>query len=346
MSKDQSFKNYVIGLEDKYGMKFLYDSNEDKIEQEELNRLDYIPTGSASLDACIGRPGIPRKRITTIYGPPSSSKTALCLSLCKQAIKLGIEVLYVEAELTLDIDLAKAIVGEKDFLEHVTLVQPDTAEQVLGIAGKGIMSGEFGLVIIDSLGDLSPAKEKKEEDFEKRDMALSSSLIGKFLRMYKSHLRQKNIALVLINQVRANIGSYSGGYSLGGGWQLQHDSSIIILTGAGDTIEQGKEEIGKLVKFTIKKSKISKPGKSFMFPNIWGKGIDEARDLVMYATTVGVITTGGPFYKFNGKVIGKGMNAVIEVLENDRELFDQIKLATQTGELPVEEEQKGEVVSE
>jgi recombination protein RecA len=271
-----------------------------------VEKLPPIPTGSLSLDASLGTGGIPRGKVTVLYGAESTGKTTLSLNICKYACREG-KVLYVDAENMLDKEYAKTIIGE-EFWSNFIVVQPNTAEDVLSIMGKGVRSGVFTTVILDSIGALAPEKEKEEEDFNKQDVGLVPKLVSKFLRIYFYWIRTNNVACIIVNQVRDNIGAYMSSYTLPGGHALKHAASIIILLSSGEKMEQNGVKTGISVTFTTKKNKLAPPFRSDTFPIRFGYGIDELRDLVLFASTIGVIKKSGSFYKYDEVTMGHGVN--------------------------------------
>jgi recombination protein RecA len=314
-------------------MKKAFDSFLDEIESTfdidvlvtEASELSVISTGITSLDTSIGVGGIPRGRLTEIYGPEGSGKTTLALGICKNANKAGLNVLYIDVENMIDYEYAKALVGELD-KDKFVILQPDTAEDALKIAGKGIDSGEFGLIVLDSVGALAPVKEK-EADFEDMSYALVPRLITKFLRINAYKIRTNNVAFVFINQVRDNIGSYVKSYSTPGGHALKHYVSVIVQLKKGAKIEANKEVIGINVMFTITKNKLSAPFRSATVPIMFGTGIDELRDLINFSEMIGVLQKAGPFYKFGDINLGKGVVATMQYLSDNTEVLDKVKKA-------------------
>lgn len=289
----------------------------------EKSELSVISTGITSLDTSIGVGGIPRGRLTEIYGPEGSGKTTLALGICKNANKAGLNVLYLDVENMIDYEYAKALVGELD-KDKFVILQPDTAEDALKIAGKGIESGAFGLIVLDSVGALAPIKEK-EADFEDMSYALVPRLITKFLRINAYKIRTNNVAFVFINQVRDNIGSYVKSFSTPGGHALKHYVSLIMQLKKGDKITANKEVVGINVTFTITKNKLSAPFRSATIPIMFGIGIDEMRDLINFAEMTGVLQKSGPFYKYGEINLGKGMITTMQFLTENQEVLDNVK---------------------
>lgn len=327
------------------------DLTDDFIEKEEsiedIKALSIIKTGSISLDVSLGVGGIPRGRITTIYGPESSAKTTLCLSIAKNALAQGIKVLYVDQENSCDYSYIKAIVGSVD-TNQFTLVQPETAEQTLVTCEAGIESGEYGLIVLDSVGALSPMKEK-EDPFEKASVGLIPRLMSKFLRRNAFAIRNKNIAFVIVNQVRAVIGAYVPTLEMPGGNALRHFSSIVIFMNRSELIKFGEEVVGATSRYTIKKSKVGKPFKSWSFPLIFGTGIDTERDVIEFSKHLGILAPRGSFLYFEGEGLGQGLAKAEEYLKEHPETLAKIEQAcyTMNGSIkPLEVEERSDEIGE
>lgn len=314
----ETFRDFIDEFEEKTNTQILPVENE----------LIGIPTGSLSLDACIGVGGIPTGKLTILAGDESTGKTSMALFLARNAIQiLGMKVLYVDAENMLDIERAKQIIGEKEFLNNVLLIQPDTAEQVLELTGKAIKSGEFGLVILDSTGALSPKKEKDEEDFEKQDVSLVSKLLTKFLRIYFYWLRRNNVALLMISQIRDKIGGFARikMYDIPGGHALKHAASLIIWFFKDRPIMEEKVQVGINVRFVVKKNKLASPFRGYIFGFRFEEGIETLKDIIDFSETLGVLRKNGPFIKYGDVVLGKGVKNAITYLQDNPKMVDQLR---------------------
>ena len=314
--KNETFLERLI---DKYGEEVV-ELGEDV---KDITNIKVIRTGSTSLDVSLGVGGVPLGRITTVYGPESSAKTTLSLSIAKNAIEAGYNVLYVDVENALDFAYIKAVLGESFTHDRFILVQPEYAEDALTICENGINSGEFNLIILDSIGSLAPKKEK-EDDFEKAHVAIVPRMLSAFLRRNAYSIRTKNIAFVFVNQVRAVIGSYVATESMPGGNALRHFSSVILALHKSEQIKFGDEIVGSYSRFTVKKNKLAPPFRSSRFPLIYGVGIDRARDTVEFAEMLSVLEKRGTFYYFEGDNIGQGLAKTSDYLSNNKEVLDKI----------------------
>jgi recombination protein RecA len=221
---------------------------------EDTDKVDVIPTGSLSLDVSIGVGGIPRGKITEIFGSEGGGKTTLALSIVKNALKLGLRALYIDAENMLDYGLLKDMIGEDLNKDQLVILNPDTAEDAFNMIEMGLQSGDFELIILDSVGSLAPKKEQDDE-FEDANVGLLARLVSKFLRRNSHVVKEKNIALVLLNQVRAKIGAYMASFETPGGHALKHFTSLRISLSRGQEMKVGNETVGIMTKFVIKKNK-------------------------------------------------------------------------------------------
>ena len=298
------------------------------------SKVDYvIPTSSTALNISIGIVGIPKCRFTHIFGPESSGKTTLALDIAKNALLYGGKVLYLDVEQTLDGDMAQRMLGDLVEGDNFVVILPDTAENAFLISEKAINEDEFDVIILDSVAALSPEKEQ-EDAFEDAHYALTPRALTKFFRRNAFKVRKADIAFVMLNQVRANIGSFFKDFEIPGGNALKHYASINISLFALSsdknrikvkTADDKEVSVGNPIKFSIPKNKVGIPHRSAKFPIIWGVGIDPVRDIYMFADDLGVIKTRGPYKAYGDDTIGLGAVKTIEALEQDEELLDKIK---------------------
>lgn len=295
----------------------------DDILVEDKEIVSAISTGSLSLDASIGIGGVPVGRITEIYGAEGSGKTTLAVSISRNAVKNGINVLYVDAENMLDYNIVEKILGETLDRNLFTIIHPDSAEDNLSACEIAIDSKKFGLVILDSVGALAPQKEKDDE-FTDTNVALVPRLMSKFLRRTAFSIRKNKVALVIINQIRDTIGSYVPMQATPGGHALKHFTSLRIALSKGQDIKVGEETVGINVKFVVKKNKMSAPFRSFIIPLFFGIGIDTYRDLVLFSEMLGVLKKRGAYYIFQEENIGQGVTKTITYLKENPKTLDEI----------------------
>lgn len=309
--KDSTFLDKIIEV---YGEKVL-DTHNTKIEA--------ISTGCLSLDTSIGIGGIPRGMITELYGPEGSGKTTIALNTAKILADAGKKTLYIDVENLLNTQILKSVLGENTKVENIIILTPNSAEDAFMMAEAGLESGEFELIVLDSIGAMASRKEK-EVEFDKDTMGQLPRIVAKFIKRNTYDIRTKNVAVLILNQIRDNVGSYVKSYKTPGGHQLQHQAAVRISLTRGEDLKRGDEKVGILTKFVIKKNKLSAPFRSFTVPIIFGSGIDYLSDLIDFSELLGVIKKGGPYYKLNDKTLGQGKVATRKLLEESKETLDSI----------------------
>lgn len=285
--------------------------------------IQSISTGSLSLNASIGIGGVPRGKITEIFGPEGAGKTTLAISITRETIKGGEKVCYIDVENMLDLHLVEGILGMELPKDMLVILTPDTAEDALSMADMAIKSGEFATVIVDSVGALAPSEEKIKE-FEENSMTLVPRLISKFLRRVTYSVAQTNTALILLNQIRDTVGSYVKSYSTPGGHALKHFAALRISITKGKEIKVGDVTVGILSQFVIKKNKMSAPFRSYFLPITFGRGIDFYQDTVSFCEMLGIIKKKGSYYSFEDEKLGQGMVNSAKYLEEHKLTLDKI----------------------
>lgn len=309
----------------------ILDKDDLKDLEGDVKNIEVISTGSFTLDACLGIGGIPKGRWSQVWGPQSSFKSTLADCISKEELKAGGRVIYIDIETQAHPPYIEKITGYK--LEtnpknfdnsNFILVQPKNAEEALVIAEAAIESNEFGLIVFDSVGALSPLKEM-EDDFTDANVALVPRLMSKFLRRNSPRLSKSNTAFLFINQVRDTIGSYVKSYTTPGGKALAHYLTVNIQLSAGQDITANKEKIGSQVKFTIKKNKMARPERSNVIPFVYGVGVDTYRDIFLFISTLGIVKKSGAYYKFDDINLGKGFEGVKSHLIDNPETLDKIR---------------------
>jgi recombination protein RecA len=301
-------------LQDKYG--------DDILIREYPEGHPALSTGSLAIDVSTGVGGIPVGRYTEIYGPEAGGKTTLCLSICRNALQLGLPVLYVDVENSVDFPYAKAVLGDLYNPKNILIVQPVTAEDAFDIAETGI-DNNYRCIIFDSVASIAP-EEEMDKDYGKQSIGLSPRLTNQFLKKTKAKIRDKEIVFVITNQIRANIGAYVGGYTTPAGYALKHYTSLRIYLSKGQSIEVDEKPIGNFINFVIKKNKLGIPYRQAETNIIYGKGIDYYRDVLKFSTLLGVIKSRGPYFAFGDTTIGQGVNKTIDFLAENQEVLDKI----------------------
>lgn len=299
-----------------------------KLTEVRRVHVDVIPTGSLALDYAIGVGGIPRGRVTECYGWEGSAKSTLALHITANAQKLGLNVLYIDTEHALDPDYAKALGVDIDRLE---ISQPDSAEEALNILDAVSYTDEYGLVILDSVASLVPSAEI-ESDVGDAHMSLSARLIGQMARKIPAPIQKNNIAVLAINQFRANIQT---GYAAPGapkeittgGNALKFLASVRIRLTATALIKDGEEIIGRTILARIDKNKVGLPFRNTKFDLIFGKGISKGYELVDLGVQTGVVTKRGAFFSFGETRIGQGRDNARQFLEEHLDVAQTVETA-------------------
>jgi recombination protein RecA len=309
-------ENFLDQILDEFG--------EDVVLRKYEGGIPAISTGSLSLDVSIGIGGVPKGRFTEFYGPEGGGKTTLLLNIAKEAIKAGEKVLYIDTENSLDYAYAEEILGKLLKEDNPIFIQPQSAETSFEIAHAGINSG-FSCILFDSVAALSP-QEELDKGMEKMQVGLAPRITSKFLRKVAFEVRQKEVAFIYTNQVRANIGSYFGGYTTPAGYALKHYTSVRVYLSKSKDIEIDEKPIGNFVNFVIKKNKVGIPFRQATTNIIYGKGVDYYRDVISFASLLGVIKNRGSYFAFEEETIGNkpGVSNTAQALAKDQKLLDKI----------------------
>ncbi len=284
--------------------------------------VDAIPTGSLSLDIALGVGGIPRARITEIYGPESSGKTTLCLHLVAEAQKLGGTAAFIDMEHALDPAYA-AKLGVN--IEDLLISQPDTGEQALEIAETLVRSGAIDIVIIDSVAALVPRNEI-EGDMGDATMGMQARLMSQALRKLSGAINQTRTAVIFTNQLRQKIGVMFGNpETTTGGMALKFYSSVRIDIRRIQSIKVGSEVIGNRVRVRVVKNKVAPPFKTAEFDVMYNEGISTTGDILDLGTELEIITKRGAFYSYGDVRLGQGRENSKEFLKQNPEITEEIE---------------------
>ncbi len=298
--------------------------------------VDVIPTGSLSLDIALGVGGIPRGRITEIYGPESSGKTTICQHIVAEAQKMGGVGAYIDMEHALDPNYA-ARCGVN--IETLLISQPDTGEQALEIAEALVRSGAVDVVVVDSVAALVPRAEI-EGDMGDATMGMQARLMSQALRKLSGAIKQTNTAVIFTNQLRQKIGVMFGNpETTSGGMALKFYSSVRLDVRRIQSIKLGNEIIGNRTKVRVVKNKVAAPFRSAEFDIMYNEGISRVGDILDLATELEIITKRGSFYNYGDIRLGQGRENAKEFLNQNPELAEEIELAVRqqalSGEVPL-----------
>ncbi len=274
-----------------------------KLDGSITAQVPVIPTGSLALDAALGVGGVPRGRVIEIYGPESSGKTTLTLSIIHQVQKLGGIAAFIDAEHAFDSNYARKI-GVK--LDDLLISQPDTGEQALEIAETLVRSNAVDLVVIDSVAALTPRAEI-EGDMGDAHMGLQARLMSQALRKLTAAINKSKTCVIFINQIRMKIGVMFGSpETTTGGRALKFYASVRIDLRRTESIKQGDQFIGNRVKAKIVKNKISAPFREAEFEIYFDEGISTSADILDLAILHNIVEKSGAWLAFEGEKIGQG----------------------------------------
>ena len=262
-----------------------------------------ISTGSIGLDIALGIGGIPKGRVTEIYGPESSGKTTLTLQIIAQCQREGGTCAFIDAEHALDPQYAEKLGVNVD---ELLLSQPDTGEQALEVADMLVKSKSVDLVIIDSVAALVPRAEI-EGEMGDHHVGLQARLMSQALRKITGNIQRSGATVVFINQIRMKIGVMFGSpETTTGGNALKFYSSVRLDIRRIGAVKEGDEVIGNETRVKVVKNKVSPPFKQAEFQIMYGMGINQEGEILDYGNKLGLVDKSGAFYKLDGETIGQG----------------------------------------
>ncbi|MBN8546087.1 MAG: recombinase RecA [Ignavibacteria bacterium] len=260
-----------------------------------INKVECIPTGALSLDRILGIGGIPRGRITEIYGPESSGKTTICLHVIAEAQKTGGIAAFIDAEHALDINYAKRLGVD---VSNLLLSQPDFGEQALEITDTLVRSNALDVIVIDSVAALVPRAEIEGEMGDSH-MAVQARLMSQALRKLTGAISRSKTAVIFTNQLRSKIGVMFGNpETTTGGNALKFYASLRLDIRRVAQIKDGNDVVGNRTKIKIVKSKVAAPFKEVEFDILYNEGISKTGDLIDLGVDTGIIKKGGSWFTF------------------------------------------------
>jgi len=268
-----------------------------------LQDVRVIPTGSLSLDLALGVGGIPRGRVTEIYGPEASGKTTLALHLVAEAQKAGGVASFIDAEHALDVHYARKLGVNTD---ELLISQPDTGEQALEIAEILVRSGAVDVLVVDSVAALAPRAEI-EGEMGDAHVGLQARLMSQALRKLTAAISKSQTAVVFINQIRMKIGVMFGNpETTTGGTALKFYASVRLDIRRVGAIKEGQEVVGSRTRVKVVKNKIAPPFKEVEFDILYGQGISREGDVLDLAAERGIVERTGTWYSYKGERLGQG----------------------------------------
>ena len=295
-----------------------------RLGEEAAQRLttEVIPTGSLALDIALGAGGIPRGRVTEIYGSESAGKSTLAIHIMAETQKLGGIAAYVDAEHALDPSYASNC-GLK--LDELLISQPDSGEQALDITEQLVRSGAVDTIVVDSVAALVPQAEI-EGDTVDTHVGLQARLMSQALRKLTSTIHHSRTAVIFINQLREKVGvTYGSPEVTPGGRALKFYSSVRIDLRRTESIKQGSDIIGSRVRARVVKNKVAAPFRVTEFDIMFNKGISKMGDLLELGVNEGILKKAGAFYSYGDTRLGQGRENSKDFLSQHPEIAESIE---------------------
>lgn len=292
-----------------------------RLGDDSIQNVEVVPTGSIGLDYALGVGGLPRGRITEIYGPESSGKTTLAIHVIAEAQKQGGLCAIVDAEHAFDRFYAENLGVD---VNNLYISQPDNGEQALEIAEQLINSGAIDVLVIDSVAALTP-KAEIEGEMGDKNVGLHARLMSQAMRKLTGTISKTRTCCIFINQIREKIGIQFGNpETTTGGNALKFYSSVRIEIRPSSFIKVDDETIGRIAKVKVVKNKVAPPFTRAEFEIMFGKGISRAGEIIDLAVEYDVVKKSGAWFSYNGTKLGQGRDAVKRVIEENPDLADEL----------------------
>jgi recombination protein RecA len=301
--------------------------------------VETVSTGSLGLDIALGVGGLPRGRVTEVFGPEASGKTTLTLQVIAEVQRAGGVAAFVDAEHALDPTYAGKLGVNVD---ELLVSQPDDGEQALEVTDMLVRSGGVDIVVVDSVAALTPRAEIEGEMGDVQ-MGLHARLMSQALRKLTGNIKRSNTMVIFINQIRMKIGVMFGSpETTTGGNALKFYSSVRLDIRQIGSIKDGEEVIGNMTRVKVVKNKVAPPFREAEFEIMYGVGISREGEIIELGSANGIIEKSGSWYSYKGERIGQGKDNVRNFLRDNkaisREIEDQIRLKL----LPVKQGRNGE----
>jgi recombination protein RecA len=315
--RKQAVEAAILSIEKQFGQGSIMRLGSDAHQQ-----VDSIPTGSIALDLALGVGGIPRGRITEIFGPESSGKTTVCQHVLAEAQKLGGVVAFIDVEHALDPIYARACGVDVD---NLLVSQPDTGEQALEIAETLIRSGGVDAVVVDSVAALVPRAEI-EGEMGDTFVGIQARLMSQALRKLTGAVSRSNTALIFTNQLREKIGVMFGSpETTPGGRALKFYSSVRLDIRRIETIKQGQEAIGIRARVKVVKNKVAAPFRVAEFDVMYGTGISREGGLLDVGVASDIVSKSGAWFNYGEIRLGQGREQSKEFLRANQDIAQQLE---------------------
>ncbi len=314
--KNKALETTMANLKKRYGEGAIM-----KLGEAADMRVEVIPTGALSLDLALGVGGLPRGRVTEIYGPESSGKTTICLHVIAEAQRMGGTCAFVDVEHALDPDYAQRIGVQ---IDDLYVSQPDTGEQALEIAEALVRSGAMDVVVVDSVAALVPRAEIEGEMGDSH-MGLQARLMSQALRKLSGAIAQSNTCMIFTNQLRQKIGVMFGNpETTTGGMALKFYASVRLDVRRIESLKHQGHVIGSRTRVSVKKNKVAPPFRQAEFDIMYNEGISRAGDLLDLAVEQEIIQKRGAFYSYGDTRLGQGRENAKSFLQDSPQIFAEI----------------------
>ena len=293
-----------------------------KLGDEQIEKVEVIPTGSIALNAALGVGGYPKGRIIEIYGPESSGKTTLAIHAIAEAQKVGGIAAFIDAEHAFDRFYAANLGVD---IDNLLIAQPDNGEQALEIADQLIRSAAVDIIVVDSVAALTPKKEI-EGDMGDNVVGLQARLMSQALRKLTSTISKTNTTCIFINQLREKIGVMFGNpETTTGGNALKFYSSVRLDIRRVTSIKDGDNVVGNQVRVKIVKNKVAPPFRKAEFEISFGEGISRVGEIVDMGVELGIIQKSGSWFSYNDTRLAQGREATKQMIKDNPELAEELE---------------------
>jgi len=316
-SKNEAVQRVIAQIEKQYGQGAIM-----QMDEQQYARIEGIETGSLSLDIALGGRGIPRGRVTELFGPESSGKTTLALHIIASAQRAGGIAAFIDAEHALDTTWAKRLGVD---VSSLLVSQPDTGEQALDIVEMLVSSNSVDIIVVDSVAALTP-KAEIEGEMGDSHMGLQARLMSQAMRKLTSIINKSKTALVFINQIRMKIGVMFGNpETTTGGKALKFYSSVRIDLRRITTIKDATGAVGSRIRARVVKNKIAPPFRDSEFDIMFDSGISYEGDLLDLAADCHIVEKSGAWLNYGTVRLGQGRENAKKYLTENKELAEEIK---------------------
>lgn len=317
--RERSLKLALAQIEKTYGKEALM-----RMGEKSHEKIEVIPTGALSLDLAIGIGGLPRGRVIEIYGPESSGKSTLCMSVVAQAQKAGGTAAYIDAEHSMDPVYAKKIGVD---IENLLISQPDSGEQALEIVEQLVRSGAVDIIVVDSTAALVP-KSEIEGEMGQSSVGVQARLMSQALRKLTAIMAKSKTCVIFINQLRQKIGvMYGNPETTPGGLALKFYASVRLDIRRIEAIKDGDVVIGSHVRVKVVKNKVSPPFRQAEFDIMFGSGISREGTLLDMGAQSGILEKSGAWYLWKAEKLGQGRENAIQFLQANKKIATELEKA-------------------